>query len=317
MNEIAKKSGPYVDMITYNIAYYEAFTKYLVLYHKNQEMSSYTVKLRAERLHSLVELLVPDIFAIQEVGSTWWPYLITDENSLVNKHGYGWSGNLSTLGQTDGNVLRYNDLYNLLLWRKDRFDEIESGVFRLSPMVETDMNNNRLCTYAILKSKETGIETLYASCHLCVRPTPEAQELSVNQAKTLTETLVALAKGRTVVVGGDFNANSQTPAYKQVTETAKFLDTRETANKKYNLNMCTARCWGREQNWNNGKGSPIDHIFYYGNTVVADEWRVLTDTYSLDGKISLDPAMVGINYDLSDHMAVHVRFKEIVEQSEN
>ena len=313
MSEIEKKSGPYVDMITYNIAYYDADTKYMVICHENQDASNYTVRQRAERLHSLVELLVPDIFAIQEVGSTWWPYLITGEESIVKKYGYGWSGNLSTTGQTDGGGLKINDLYNLLLWSEEKFEEIESGVFRLAPKQNNDTNKNRLCAYAILRNRETGTEALYASAHFCTRPDAEMKALSLTQAKTLTETLSSLAKGRPIMVGGDFNANNKTPTYQYITETAGFLDARETAAIRPTLHMNSARIWGKITNWNDGTGTPIDHIFYLGEGIYAEESKVLTDTYTLNGHISLDIDKIGINYDLSDHMAVYARFKERAE----
>jgi endonuclease/exonuclease/phosphatase (EEP) superfamily protein YafD len=187
-----------------------------------------------------------------------------------------------------------------------------TGTFRLFKQ-GNDTNKNRLCAYAILKNLETGTETLYASCHFCTRPNAEMQELSVTQAKTLTSTLTSLAKGRTIVVGGDFNAKMDTPTYKHITETAEFFDTRETAYQKTNLDLNSARIWGKVQTWFDGKDKPIDHIFYLGNTIVADEWQVLTDTYTMQGNVTFDRDKIGINYDLSDHMAIYVKFRDLPE----
>ena len=313
VTEGTKKPDIYVEMITYNIAYYDADSTSMEIHHENQSASDYTVELRAQRLDALVKELAPDILALQEVNSTWWPYLISGENSIVNTYGYGWSGNLSTTGEKDGGGKKINDLYNLLLWNKEKFEEIESGVFRLAPKQGNDTNKNRLCAYAILKNRETGTETLYASCHFCTRPDAEMRELSLTQAKTLTSTLTSLAKGRTIVVGGDFNAKMDTPTYKHITETAEFFDTRETAYKKTNLDLNSARIWGKVQTWFDGKETPIDHIFYLGNTIVADEWQVLTDTYTMQGNVTFDRDKIGINYDLSDHMAIYVKFRDLPE----
>lgn len=313
MTEEEKDLTPYVDMITYNIAYYDADSPSMVIYHKDQAPSDYTVELRAGRLDAFVDHFTPDILALQEVNSTWWPYLITGEESIVKKYGYGWSGNLSTTGQTDGGGLKINDLYNLLLWSEETFEEIDSGVFRLAPKQNNDTNKNRLCAYAILRNRETGTEALYASAHFCTRPDAEMKALSLTQAKTLTETLSSLAKGRPIMVGGDFNANNKTPTYQYITETAGFLDARETAAFRPTLNMNSARIWGKITNWNDGTGTPIDHIFYLGEGIYAEESKVLTDTYTLNGHISLDIDKIGVNYDLSDHMAVFARFKERVE----
>ena len=315
MTEEEKKTDHSIEMITYNIAYYDADSPNMVIYHKDQSPADYTVERRAGRLDSLVALMTPDILALQEVNSTWWPYLITNEDSIANKFGYGWSGNLSTTGQTDGNGLKINDLYNLLLWSEKTFEEIESGVFRLAPKQGNDTNKNRLCAYAILKNRETGTETLYASAHFCTRPNEEMEALSQTQAKTLTEKLVSLAKGRPIIVGGDFNANSTTATYQHITQTASFYDARATAEINEYMHMNSARIWGKvaEEQWKGGKGLPIDHIFFLGDTVYAEEWRVLTDTYNMYDQISLDVDKIGINYDLSDHMAVYTRFREIQE----
>lgn len=313
MSEEIKGPEPYVEMITYNIAYYDADSPSMVIYHKNQAPEDYTVERRAERLATFVEHFTPDILALQEVNSTWWPYLITNKDSIVNKQGYGWSGNLSTSGAKDGGGIKINDLYNLLLWSEEKFEEIDSGVFRLAPKKGNDTNKNRLCAYAILRNRETGTETLYASAHFCTRPDAEMKALSLTQATTLTQTLVSLAKGRPIIVGGDFNANNKTPTYQYITETAGFLDARETAAFRPTLHMNSARIWGKVTNWNDGTNTPIDHIFYLGEGICAEESRVLTDTYSLNGHISLDIDKIGINYDLSDHMAVYARFKECAE----
>ena len=315
MTEEIKDPNHYIEMITYNIAYYDADSPSMAIYHKDQAPADYTVERRAGRLDSLVECMMPDVLALQEVNSTWWPYLITNEDSIANKYGYGWSGNLSTTGEQDGGGKKINDLYNLLLWSKETFEELESGVFRLAPKQGNDTNKNRLCAYAILKNRETGTETLYASAHFCTRPDEEMRALSLTQAQTLTETLTSLAKGRTIVIGGDFNANNTTPTYQHITETAGFYDARAIAKINDFMHMNTARIWGKvaEEQWKGGKGLPIDHIFFLGNTLEPEEWRVLTDTYNMYDQISFDIDKIGINYDLSDHMAVYTRFKEILE----
>ena len=154
---------------------------------------------------------------------------------------------------------------------------------------------------------------LFASAHLCTRPDEAAEALSLSQATILAQKLVALAEGRMIVVGGDFNADSTTATYEYMTATAKFSDARTSAKVKRTQNMCSARVWGREKNWNNGKRTTIDHIFYLGSSAIAQEWKVLTDTYDPFAKISTDVNMIGTNFDLSDHQAVYVKFRELLD----
>lgn len=308
----SKPIDSYVEMITYNIAYYEATAQNMTVYYPNQSFSDYTIEKRAERLISLVRHYVPDVLALQEVNRLWWPYLITNDESIAHMCGYEWAGNLSTLNNKNGSGDNNSDLYNLLFWNPETMTEIKSGVFRLTDTAK-NANRDRMCTYAILKNNKTGIETLYASTHLCTQGNEENKALNLAQSKKLTQTLVSLAEGRMIVVGGDFNANSSSQSYNYIVNTAKFTDTRVSAELNRTPLMCSARVWGQEANWNNGKKTPIDHIFCYGSTAVADEWTVLTDTYDKDANISTELGMIGVNYDLSDHQGIYVKLKEILE----
>ena len=110
-------------MITYNIAYYEATAENMTVYYNGHTLADYTIERRAERLDSFVEYYAPDVLALQEVNRLWWPYLISNKDSLVNDHGYRWAGNLSATGRKDGIGAKDNDLYNLLLWNPEKYEE--------------------------------------------------------------------------------------------------------------------------------------------------------------------------------------------------
>ena len=311
-SETEKQPDNYLEMITYNIAYYEATEKNMTVYYENQELADYTIDKRAMRLEALVDYYEPDVLALQEVNHTWWPYIISNEQSITKEYGYDWEGNLSSYGNQSGTVsTKENDLYNLLLWNKEKFEKIKSGVFRLTD-AQKDANKDRMCTYAILKNRASGVETLYASVHLCTQGDAETKALNLAQAQRMTAKLEAIAEGRMIIVGGDFNANSSSASYVHMTGAAGFSDGRIKAEQRRNQLLGTARVWGREQNWNRGQ-LPIDHIFYKGTTAVAEEWTVLTDTYDMHANISTDIKKVGINYDLSDHQGVYTRFREVTQ----
>ena len=301
----------YVEMITYNIAYYEATEKNMTVYYENQSLDDYKIARRAVRLESLVDYFMPDVLALQEVNRVWWPYIISNEDSIVNEYGYDWEGRCSTYNNKSGTEsVKADDLYNLLLWNTKTFEKVSSGTFRLTD-AHANADMDRMCTYAILKNRFTGVETLYASTHLCTQGNEAAKERNLAQAQRLTSKLESLAQGRMIVVAGDFNANLSNNSYTHMTQTAGFSDGRITAEIRKTQAMGTARVWGKTQNWNNG-ARPIDHIFYKGTTAVAEEWRILTETYDLNGNVTEDIKKVGINYDLSDHQGVYTRFREIM-----
>ena len=299
----------YVEMITYNIAYYEATEKNMTVYYENQSLDDYKIARRAVRLESLVDYFKPDVLALQEVNRVWWPYIISNEDSIVKEYGYDWEGRCSTYNNKSGTEsVKADDLYNLLLWNTKTFEKVKSGTFRLTD-AHANANLDRMCTYAILKNRFTGVETLYASVHLCTQGDEAGKALNLSQAQRMTSTLETLAEGRMIVVAGDFNANSSSASYSHMTGTAGFSDGRIKAEQRRTQLMGTARVWGRDKKWNSGS-LPIDHIFYKGTTAVAEEWRILTETYDLNGNVTEDIKKVGINYDLSDHQGVYTRFRE-------
>ena len=302
----------YVEMIAYNIAYYEATADNMTVYYDGQTISDYTIAKRAERLKAFVEYFTPDVLALQEVNWKWWPTIIKDENSIINTYGYDWAGNQSAYRNSNGFKSSDDDLYNLLLWNTEKYEKIKSGVFRISATGQ-GANKSRMCTYAILKNRATGTEILFASTHLCTRGNDATKALNLEMAGTLAEKLKSLADGRMIVVGGDFNADTPSPTYKFMTGEGGFSDTRTTAVKRYNQNLNSARVWGKDKNWNNGKRTPIDHIFYLGSSAIAEEWTVLTETYDKDNNVTTDMSMIGKNFDLSDHQGIYVKFKEVFE----
>ena len=303
-------SDPAIEFITYNIAFYEATKTYMTVYYEGQTLEDYTIAKRALRLNSFVEHYMPDVLALQEVNWRWWPYIIKNEDSIINTFGYEWEGNQGALRTQDGKGTSDLSLYNLLLWNPEKFEKIDGGVIRINnrERLYGDGNKDRMCTWAILKNKTTGVETLFASTHLCTRGDDSLKDLNLSQAKVLTEKLIALAEGRTIIVGGDFNASQSSSTYKHITTQAGFSDAHETAKINRAPLMASTRFWGENTKWKNG--NPIDHIFYFGDTYTAEKYAVLYDTFDENNVISQDMSKVGKYYDLSDHLGVFTRFIE-------
>ena len=306
-----------VDFITYNIAFYDANDGQMKVHYEGQTISDYTIAKRQMRLKSLVDYYKPDVLALQEVNHIWWPYLITNEDSLLNKTGYQYTGNKSAFGQSDGKGTIDNELYNLLFWNPEKFDLVQEGHFYLTHNGRRSGKNNadqeRMCTYAILRNKDTGNETLYASTHLCTTGSESNGELNLNQAKYLVKHLNDKCGGRPIVVGGDYNmhANSDTAGatYRYLTGEGGLNDGRVKAKMKLNGTMASYRSWGSNQNSYTTSGNPIDYVFYKGNIIFA-KWQILPDTFKADNTIHPGTAVGGDLYDLSDHLGIFVRVQE-------
>ena len=300
---------PEVIFISYNVAYYEATADIMTVYYEGQTLADYKIEKRAPRLESLLNHYQPDVIALQEVNRLWWPYLVSNEDSIINTIGYEWAGNQGGLKSKNGKSTIDSDLYNLLLWDPAKFEEIDSGVFRLDSKFYGEANKDRQCTWAILKNKTTGVESLFASTHLCTRGNDANKELNLAQSEVLTKKLIEKAEGRTVIVGGDFNAGTGTPTYNHMTGIAKFSNTRFVATKNTTPTMSSMRSWGKTNKWQTAN-NPIDHVFFYGNTYTTREYKVLHDTFDANNVICQEMSKVGINYDLSDHLGIYVRFVE-------
>lgn len=304
-----------IEFISYNIAFYDinhgGSAKDFDGGYEGQSGSDYLISKRQERLKIFVEHYSPDVLALQEVNHVWWPYLITNEDSLLNKMGYEYKGNISAYRQKDGRGNIDNELYNLLFWNPEKFDLVKAGHFWVTPNGSPVMGNadkSRMCTWAILKNKDTGFETLYASTHLVTGGSLEGknESLSLAQAKRLTTVLNEAAEGRPIVVGGDFNANEGAPSYKHITGEGGLKDAKYNGKTRLNVSMTSFRSWGKNKSYASS-GNPIDHIFYSGDLII-DKWMIMPDTVNANGTVSGNTG--GKNYDISDHLGVYVKVRE-------
>lgn len=304
-----------IEYITYNIAFYDlthgGSAKDFDGGYEGQSGSDYAISKRQERLKIFVEHYSPDVLALQEVNYVWWPYLITNEDSLLNKMGYEYTGNVSAYRQKDGAGNINNELYNLLFWDPDKFELVEDGHFWLTRngrWVSGNADKSRMCTWAILKNKDTGFETLYASTHFVTGGNLEGanEQLNKTMGEILTATLTEKAAGRPIVVGGDYNMNEESPSYEYITGEGGFTDAKYKGKTRLNITMTSFRSWGKNKSYASS-GDPIDHIFFKGDLII-EKWQIMPDTVSADGKVTTNTG--GKNYDISDHLGVYAKIRE-------
>lgn len=110
----------------------------------------YLISERAPRLKKVLEELDADIIGLQEYSELWEEYLpsmLGEKYEFFNKYRA-----VDSLESTP------------LLWNKEKFECLKKGYFWLSDTPEVESrgwdesiwNCHRICTYAVLKMKETG-----------------------------------------------------------------------------------------------------------------------------------------------------------------
>lgn len=228
---------------------------------------------RQNLVKKIIELYDPDTFGLQEAHYGWMKYL---NNQLKNKYAYVGAG------KDDGNI---KGEFSPVFYKKDKYEVIESGTFWLSetpeiPGLGWDAVENRTCSYALLKDKNTGEKIAHFNTHL-----DHIGETAINEGAKLVAQRANMFKDIPTVVSGDFNVTPDSEAYKIFLE-AGFEDARSIAEKADNTDSF---------HWF-GKGSKmIDFIFVKNANKIK---AVKTATDKINGKLPSDHFPVVADIDL-------------------
>ena len=143
----------------------------------------------------------PDVVAFQEVGPAQAGYL---RGKMPE---YGFAGEYRNEDRTSGQG-------NLVAWRRDRFDLVETRTFWLSETPDVPGSKSwgsgwrRTCTLAALREKRTGVRICVASVHLdCASPLAKEEGM-----RLVLRRLPEFSAGAPVILAGDFNSNETEPA---------------------------------------------------------------------------------------------------------
>lgn len=167
--------------------------------------------------------------------------------------------------------------YNVLFFKTDRFDNLESGTFWLSetpdePSLGWDGACRRVATWARLRDRESGKELLALNTHLD-HVGKVARREGIN---LMFQKVNELSQGAPVVVTGDFNSNPDSDVIAHVTnpeDPNHLTNTREVAEVVY----------GPSWSWHDFGNLPyqyrplIDYIFVRGDVDVT-RFGVLAET---------------------------------------
>jgi len=157
---------------------------------------------RLERVDSVIqtiEAVNPDLLGVQEATPEW----MADLSARLTA--YAFVG----VGRDDG---ANRGEYSAIFYLKERFEPADSGTFWLSDTPDTPSRSwnsffHRICTWAVLRDRQTGLELLHMNTHFdnALIPRKNSVPLILDMAARYDEL--------PVICTGDFNTPEVSPLY--------------------------------------------------------------------------------------------------------
>ncbi len=206
---------------------------------------TYTTR-RAHLFAQQINNTLPDVLGVQELNSFWAEKM---EELLPQYDYYG----VKRGGDDKERTSEINAIYYL----KDKFELLESDTFWISLTPETESRFegagcHRICSYVVLKNKETGFVFAHMNTHLDNSST-DAQNLGGKLIAEKAEELKSKYDNLSVVITGDFNQYPDGLAVQTLMDKgfANACDTAENGKA-----IGTYQGWGKDP-----YDAPIDFIF--------------------------------------------------------
>ena len=215
---------------------------------------------RVKRFAAYMNAVKPDSIGTQEMNSDWMKKL-ADLMSDYDSYGV----------QRGGDENEKKSEMNSIFWLKDKYECIEKNTFWLSETPDTESKYegagcNRVCSYVMLKDKETGQIYLHMNTHL----DNASDEARVFGAQVIKDKIAQIKSEYQydfkIVLTGDFNDIEGGNPCNTISEILTSCSTVSPENKK-----STYTDWGNLEN----SGEPIDFIFI--DATPAD-YMILDDT---------------------------------------
>src|SRR5690606_8318121 len=165
--------------------------------------------------------------------------------------------------------------HSAIFYKKDEFKLLDKGDFWLSetpdkPSLGWDATCcNRICSWVYLKHKKSKKKFYFFNVHF----DHQGVIARVESSKLILQKIKEIAKGKPVVLTGDFNGSQESDLYKILANSSLLNDTYELAEHPYSLNG-SFNGFGRSLQ----KTDVIDHIFVTKDFQVA-RWGILSDSY--------------------------------------
>ncbi len=234
-------------------------------------------RFRKDKVKEMLQFYDADIIGIQEGLSQQVAFL----DSCLPLYNY------VGIGRDDGKILGE---YSAIFYKKDQFEILQTATFWLSETPDTismgwDAVCNRICTYVLLKNKNTHQKLWVFNTHFD-HIGEKAQQQS---ALLLIEKIKILNKEKyPIVLMGDFNMTPEKAPIQYISNI--LMDTKYLFKGNNDANEGTFNAF----EFCKPVTSRIDYIFVSGFNV--NKYRILTDSYQC-------------RY-LSDHLPVYVELNE-------
>ena len=230
-----------------------------------------SVKNRGKFVSAALENYAPDSFGVQEATKAWLDIL---DAALGEEY--------ARVGEPRDSAK--NTEYSAVYYRTDKYELVDEGTIWLSETPDKFGSKSylasmpRICTWATLKNKESGLVYTHINTHLDFL----VEYTRSKQADVLLKKIEELKGRGPVVCTGDFNADEKTGTYKKMTDVLddSRLVAKETESGK------TYHNYGRGDLFHS---TAIDFIFVTKGTEV-ERYKIMKDT--VDGMY------------LSDHYAI-------------
>lgn len=202
----------------------------------------YSQESRKDAICSIINKYSPDSLGVQEADKNWVALLKGELTEYDNV------GTYRDDGISEGES-------NNIFYKKDKFELIDNGDFWLSktpdvPSKDWDSACYRICTYAVLRNKQTGFVYAHFNTHLDhVSDVAQAESIALISSK-----IAEIAPDIPVVLTGDFNFKETVEHYENVLSCG--LQNTKYLAEEYDLGAT----------YNGYKAirfeiNPIDHIF--------------------------------------------------------
>lgn len=260
LNGLSTRLDDSIKVMTHNFRYAD-------------DPDGHSVQLRSKRFMQMLEDYRPDLIGGQEYTLSW--------NVWLKKHtkkagGTGVLDGYEMIGcSRDGREAQSGE-WNPVFYRTDRFELLDSDTTWLwenptEPGAVEGALCNRICTWALLKDKQTGETILFANTHL----DHSTDEVRGRQMEILMEYLANRIGEYPFYLTGDFNCTSDSIPYGTVTK--RLQDSHKTAWTDHSTENRTYHAYSE---WG---GSEIDFIFHNERTVPVN-YEIVSKDY--DGFVS-------------------------------
>lgn len=178
----------------------------------------YSQESRKEGICTNINKYSPDSFGVQEADKNWIALL---DEAMPE---YDYFGTYRDDGISEGES-------NNIFYKKDKYELVDAGDFWLSktpevPSKDWDAACYRICTYVILKDKQTGFVYAHFNTHLDhVSEVAQAESIALISSK-----IAEIAPDIPVVLTGDFNFKPTKDFYDDVLSCG-FKDTKTLAEE--------------------------------------------------------------------------------------